>query len=80
MRDPGFEVDLVIRADVGSLARVHTGHVTFAEALRAGKIRLEGPRALVQEFPRWLLLSHFAQSLKLQIHPARRVGTRASQS
>jgi len=64
MRDPGFEVDLVIHADVGTLARVHTGHLPFTEGLRAGKIRLEGPRALLQEFPRWLLLSHFAQVLR----------------
>ena len=27
-------------------------------------IKIDGPRALVHEFPRWLLLSHFAQALK----------------
>ena len=64
MRDPGFEVDLVIHADIGALARVWAGHRDWADAVRAGAIKLEGPRALVQEFPRWLLLSHFAQVLK----------------
>ncbi|HET7342610.1 MAG TPA: helix-turn-helix domain-containing protein [Methylomirabilota bacterium] len=64
MRDPGFEVDLVVHADVGTLARVHTGHLPFAEGVRSGKLRLEGPRALVQEFPRWLLRSHFAEVLE----------------
>ena len=64
MRDPGFEIDLVIHADVGALARVWAGHRDWAEAVRARAIKLEGPQALVREFPRWLLLSHFAQVLK----------------
>lgn len=64
MRDPGFEVDLVLRADIGALARVWAGHLEWAEAVRAGSITLAGPRALVHAFPRWLLLSHFACVLK----------------
>ena len=42
------------------MARVYTGHLSFADGVRAGTIKVEGPRALVQEFPRWLLHSHFA--------------------
>ena len=64
MRDPGFDVDLVIRADIGALARVWAGHRQWADAVRAGAIKIDGPRALVHEFPRWLLLSHFAEVLK----------------
>jgi DNA-binding HxlR family transcriptional regulator len=64
MRDPGFAVDLVVHADVGTFARVWTGHLGFADGVRAGGIRLEGPRALVAAFPGWLLLSHFAQVLQ----------------
>src|SRR5262249_11314052 len=60
MRDPGFEVDLVVRADIGTMARVGAGLLRFAEGVRAGGIALEGPRALVAAFPAWLLLSHFA--------------------
>ncbi len=64
MRDPGFEVDLVVHGEVSALARVHTGHLAFADAVRAGTIKVEGPRTLAQEFPRWLLHSPFAQALK----------------
>jgi DNA-binding HxlR family transcriptional regulator len=60
MRDPGFEVDMTVHADVGALARVWAGHVAWAQAVRSGGIKLEGPRALVQAFPGWLRLSHFA--------------------
>ena len=64
MRDPGFEVDLVVHADVGTMARVWAGHLRFAEGVRAGGIKLEGPRALVAAFPTWLMLSHFAHVLQ----------------
>ena len=39
------------------MARVWMGDLTFADALRSGEIRLEGPRDLVRAFPMWLLLS-----------------------
>jgi DNA-binding HxlR family transcriptional regulator len=64
MRDPGFEVDLVLRAEMETMARVYTGHMSFSEGVRAGRLSLEGPRALVQEFPRWLQPSHFAYALQ----------------
>jgi hypothetical protein len=59
-KDPGFEVDLVVEADAGAMARVWTGAITFAQAVEAGGLRVEGPRDLVRAFPTWLLLSHFA--------------------
>jgi DNA-binding HxlR family transcriptional regulator len=59
-KDPGYEVDLVISADAGAMARVWAGAMTFADAVRSGGLRLDGPRDLVRAFPTWLLLSHFA--------------------
>ncbi len=64
MKDPGFEVDMTVRADVGALARVWAGHLAWAEAVRAGGIKLDGTRAIVQAFPGWLRLSHFARVLQ----------------
>jgi hypothetical protein len=60
LKDPGHEVDLVVSADAGAMARVWTGATTFAQAVREGGLRVEGPRDLVRAFPTWLLLSHFA--------------------
>jgi DNA-binding HxlR family transcriptional regulator len=60
MKDPGYEIDLVVTADAGAMARVWTGHLTFPQAVRSGGLRIEGPSALVRLFPTWLLLSHFA--------------------
>jgi len=60
LKDPGFDVDLVVAAEAQAMARVWTGAVTFAQAVREGGLRVEGPRDLVRAFPGWLLLSHFA--------------------
>lgn len=60
IKDPGFDVDLVIDADLGAMARVWLGDSSFAEAVRKRAIALSGPAALVKQFPSWLLLSHFA--------------------
>jgi DNA-binding HxlR family transcriptional regulator len=60
LTDPGFAVDLVVVADLATFTKVWLGDVSFDQAIRARKVRLEGPRDLVRAFPRWLLLGHFA--------------------
>ena len=59
--DPGFEVDVQVDADLAAMAGVWLGDISFDAALRSGRIRLTGPRALTKAFPSWLMLSHFAR-------------------
>jgi hypothetical protein len=58
--DPGFDVDLVVSADIAAMGRVWTGHLTFAQAIRAGGNSDRRPGSLVEAFPSWFLLSPFA--------------------
>jgi DNA-binding HxlR family transcriptional regulator len=60
LKDPGFDIDVVVTADAATIARVWMGAVSFPEALRSGGLRVEGARDLVRAFPSWLLLSHYA--------------------
>jgi len=60
LKDPGFGVDLIVAAELRAFIRVWLGDIAFNQAVRAGDIRLEGPRDLVRAFPGWLLLSPFA--------------------
>ena len=60
LKDPGFQEDLVVSADLRTLTMVWMGDVRLADAIRAGVIRLEGTRSLVRAFPTWLRLSAFA--------------------
>jgi DNA-binding HxlR family transcriptional regulator len=60
LKDPGFEVDLTVDADLAALTRVWMGDLQLHDALRGGLIRLDGPRELVRAFPTWFGLSLFA--------------------
>jgi DNA-binding HxlR family transcriptional regulator len=60
LKDPGFEVDLVVHADVAALTRVWMGDVRLADTMRQGLIRLEGLPIFARAFPTWLTLSSFA--------------------
>lgn len=58
--NPGREVGLRVSTTPKAMAEVWRGDVVFADAVRAGAIRLEGPAKLVRAFPGWLKLSVFA--------------------
>lgn len=60
LKHPGFDVDLVVDADLAALTKAWMGDVRLADAMRSGLVRVEGPRALVRAFPGWLALSGFA--------------------
>ncbi len=60
LKDPGFEIDLVVDADLLALTKAWMGDVRLADAMRSGLVRVDGPTALVRAFPAWLALSGFA--------------------
>ncbi|HEY8233573.1 MAG TPA: helix-turn-helix domain-containing protein [Vicinamibacteria bacterium] len=60
LKDPGFEIDLVVDADLGALTKAWMGDMRLADAMRSGLVRVEGLRTLVRAFPGWLALSGFA--------------------
>jgi DNA-binding HxlR family transcriptional regulator len=53
LTDPGFEVDVLLDADLRTLTQVWMGDATFSEALADGQITLKGPRELTQLIPDW---------------------------
>jgi len=60
LKDPGFEEDLVVDADVSALIRVWMGDVRLRDMMRRGLIRLDGLPMFARAFPTWLALSSFA--------------------
>lgn len=63
LKDPGFDLDLVVTADAGTLARFWAGHLGYEQALRSGGLRVDGARPLVRAFPTWLLRSPYAAAV-----------------
>ena len=60
VRDPGFESDLIVAADLKAMTKVWLGDLGFSEALRSHAVVVNGPSKWARAFPGWLLLSGFA--------------------
>lgn len=65
-RDPGFEVDLFVEADLRLLTQVWLGHVSVGDAIRDDRLRLDGARADIAAFRSWFALSMFAHAAQEQ--------------
>lgn len=61
-RDPGFEVDLYVEANLRVLTQIWLGHIPLRDAIRDGRLRLDGTRADMAAFGSWFTLSLFAQA------------------
>lgn len=68
LKPPGFETDVIVRADLAAMYQVWLGRITFAEALRDALIVVDGTPALVRAFPRWFTLSPTAGVIKAALH------------
>ena len=70
-RNPGFDVDLFVEASLRALTQVWLGHVSIDQAIRDGRLRLDGSRAGINAFRSWFALSMFAPAGREPIEQAR---------
>jgi DNA-binding HxlR family transcriptional regulator len=64
MTPPGFDSDLVVRADLALFYRLWLGYLQYDVVLRSGAVVVEGPSALAREFPRWLMWSPMSRFVR----------------
>jgi DNA-binding HxlR family transcriptional regulator len=67
LKPPGFDSDLVVKADLAAFYQVWLGRLPLSAALRSGTVRLEGPSALTREFPRWLKWSPMSEHVRAAV-------------
>jgi DNA-binding HxlR family transcriptional regulator len=60
IKPPGYDVDLYVSSHLRALIQVWLGHLSLREALRQGKLTLEGAPGDVKAFSTWFALSLFA--------------------
>ncbi|MFM9841595.1 MAG: winged helix-turn-helix transcriptional regulator [Dongiaceae bacterium] len=60
IKDPGFEIELFVQADLAAMTKVWLGDLRLNDTMRAGDIVIEGQPQLTREFPVWLGLSSMA--------------------
>jgi DNA-binding HxlR family transcriptional regulator len=65
--DPGFEIDLLVRAKLRNMITVWMGITTLKAETEAGNIELTGDKALARSMQNWLGLSSFATERKRRI-------------
>jgi hypothetical protein len=58
--DPGYDVDLHVDGHVRTMVDYWMGQIELGDAVRAGDLTIEGPRALTRALPTWFRRSVFA--------------------
>jgi len=68
LKHPGYEVNVKVAADIRLFIEAWRGFRDMKTEIRAGRILVQGPSALVRQLPDWLLLSSLAE------YPRKRAG------
>jgi len=63
LQDPGFDIDLVVDAELATLFEVWLGRTELTDAMGAGAVRVEGLPALRRAFPSLLALAPIAYAV-----------------
>jgi DNA-binding HxlR family transcriptional regulator len=53
LTDPGYEIDLLVTADLAAFYKLWWGQITYSDAVRDYGVTIEGKPQLVREFVRW---------------------------
>lgn len=61
---PGYEVNVLVTAELKSFYQVWLGRVAFIDAIISGKVQLDTIPAFIRDFPNWFMLSPFAGSIQ----------------
>jgi hypothetical protein len=64
---PGFDSDLIVRADLAFFYRLWLGHIDYDAAVRCGGVVVEGIPALVKQLPAWLMWSPMARFVRERV-------------
>ncbi len=78
LRDPGFEVTLLVRADLGVLYEFWYGRIELADALSSGRVRLEGHSSARARFGRWFTLSPLAGAVRAGLRDGHPMAARST--
>lgn len=64
LQHPGFDTNVLVRAELAALFDVWLGRITFAEAIRDSRVELDATPALIRAFPHWFALSPTAGAVR----------------
>jgi hypothetical protein len=71
LKNPGFDVDVTVSADIVAFYRVWLGHLSLTEALHRQQVRLDGASADVRAFSTWFAWSPMADTVRAALADGR---------
>ena len=64
LKDPGFEVDVILTADIATFYQVWLGRLPLIEAIRKSHVLLDGTPADIRALPKWFTWSPMADTVR----------------
>jgi DNA-binding HxlR family transcriptional regulator len=64
LKHPGFDIDVIVMADILTFYRVWLGRITYFEAVRRNQVQLDGSPAHIRAFPHWFSWSPMAETVR----------------
>jgi hypothetical protein len=64
LTDPGYEVNVVVTADLSVFYQLWLGRLSYREAISEHGVRIDGIPAYVRAFPRWFAWSPVAPTVR----------------
>lgn len=69
LTDPGFDLDLLVTADLSAFFQIWLGRLTFDEAVQANQVEIDGIPALADALPSWFAYSLAAPAVRAAQKP-----------
>lgn len=66
LTNPGYEIDVLVNADLAAFYKLWLGRITYREALESG-VHIEGVPRLTRAFPRWFAWSAAADTVRAAV-------------
>lgn len=67
VKHPGFDIDMLIQAELAALYEVLFGRITFTRAIHEDRLKIDSTPALIRAFPSWFALSPSAEFVRTAI-------------
>jgi DNA-binding HxlR family transcriptional regulator len=64
LTDPGFELNVLVTADLSTFLQIWLGRVSYYEAVRDGRVEVDAGPRLVEAFPNWFAYSLAAPAVR----------------
>jgi hypothetical protein len=64
LTDPGFDLNVLVTADLSTFLQIWLGRVSYFDALRDGRVEVDAVPALANAFPDWFAYSLAAPAVR----------------